>query len=517
MLNRNLIVAVAACVWLASHAAAWPIFRVTLDPQVVDRPQTGRLVIFVIQEGAAIEPDVDPADGPFWDSPQPMFGIDVTNLAPGRSVDVDDSADFFQVKPSQLPQGRYRVQAVLDVRALHSDWKREPGNLFSNPVTFSIGDTDGPTHHELVLTNMVPRLDPPAMPGVEIFEVRSRLLSLFHGQDVNLRAGVVFPRSYDPERRYAAVYEVPGFGGDHFTAFGRAASREDVSPGSPDAEMADSVFWIVLDPESANGHTLFADSANNGPRGQALVTELIPALEARYNLVAAPAARLLRGHSSGGWTTIWLSITYPEVFGATWSTAPDPVDFRRFQLVNIYEQENMYVKDGAEIPSYRDKGAVKMSIREENLMEHVMGPMATSGQQWASWQAVYSPRQRFGGPALLYDPMTGRIDRDIAERYRAFDISQRVRDDAQVALVLRQRVRLVVGDQDNYYLEEAVRLLRSELDQIQFLHFPEGEHGYIRIVPGHDHGSIKEDDSVKAFAAEMLAHLARHGYAKQPD
>lgn len=511
-MHHHLWLTLAVFCTAASTAAAWPIFRVTLDADAAAQPQTGRLVIYLIRDGARVDPGDDPADGPFWDDPQPLFGIDVTSLAPGASIDVQDGAEYFPVPPSELPQDGYRVQAVLDVRAMHSKWQREPGNLFSDPVHFRIGDTDGPTIHELRLTNTVPPRDMPEMDGVEVFEVRSALLSLFHGADVTIRAGVIYPENYDPARQYPAIYEVPGFGGDHEGAFKFAAARRAFAPGSPEAELAQSAFWIVLDPESANGHTLFADSANNGPRGRALIRELVPSLEARYNLIPSPCARLLRGHSSGGWSTIWLSITAPEIFGATWSTAPDPIDFRRFQLVNIYGYDNMYTRKGQEIPSFRDQGEVRMTIREENLMEHVMGPQATSGQQWASWQAVFGPRREFGGPVPLYDPLTGTIERDIAERFRAFDIVHRVQEDPGLALIFRQRIRLVIGDQDNYYLEEAVQLLQQALDDIQFIHFPEGEHGYLKIIPGHDHGSIKDDPSVLAFPAEMLEHLRRNGH-----
>jgi pimeloyl-ACP methyl ester carboxylesterase len=492
--------------------APGPTFRITLDREVARQPQSGRLVVYLIREGAKVEPGSDPADGPFWSDPQPLFGVNITNLLPGSHVDIVKPGDAFPVPPHALPPGRYRAQAVLDVRSEHSDWKREPGNFFSDPIEFELGGAGQAAIHELRLTNIVPPRDIPEIYGVEIVEVRSPLLSQFHGRDVFLRAAVILPVNHNPERAYPAIYEVPGFGGDHHSAFELVRQRAEYPPGSPAAALAAGAFWIVLDPESANGHTLFADSANNGPRGQALVQELIPAIEARYTMIGRPTARILRGHSSGGWSTIWLAITHPDVFGAIWSTAPDPVDFRRFQLVNIYEQESMYIESGKDIPSYRVEGQVKMSIRQENLMEQVLGPMATSGQQWASWQAVYGPRRPAGGPVPLYDPHTGRINREVAESYRAFDIGEHVRTRPDAALAFRQRIRLVIGDQDSYYLEEAVALLEQDLGEIQFLNFPEGEHGYIKIIPGHDHSSIKDDPAVRAFQQEMLDHLERHGH-----
>ena len=31
---------------------------------------------------------------------------------------------------------------------------------------------------------------------------------------------------------------------------------------------------------------------------------------------------------------LWLATEYPHIFGAAWASSPDPVDFRRFQLVS---------------------------------------------------------------------------------------------------------------------------------------------------------------------------------------
>ena len=42
-------------------------------------------------------------------------------------------------------------------------------------------------------------------------------------------------------------------------------------------------------------------------------------------------------------------LTYPEIFGGCWSTAPDPVDFRDFQKINLYRAgENMFVDAAGE-------------------------------------------------------------------------------------------------------------------------------------------------------------------------
>lgn len=480
-------------------------FRVRLEPAVRAEPARGRLVVLLVREGSRIGARREPADGPFFEDPQPLYGID-TLLAPGGTAIVGDDADAFPVKLSQLLPGKYRAQARFDVVRADSEWRRENGNLYSKTVEFEV---PGAGAIDLALEQVV-RVEPPRkIEGVEWFELRSELLSKSRGRDVVMRAGVVLPVGFDPERKYAAVYEVPGFGGNHLGANGpRKRDKDDPSAKST---LARETFKIVLDPEGPNGHTLFADSENNGPCGAALVRELIPALEKKYPLIAAPSARLLRGHSSGGWSTLWLALTYPDVFGAAWSSAPDPVDFRRFQRIDLYGDENFYARGGEEIASYRRAGAVLMTTRQENLGEEVVGPDNTSAQQWDSWFAAFGPRNERGNPAALYDPATGRIDRTVAEAYRRYDIGALLRaEPARYAPIFRNAVRLVCGGEDSFYLNEAVALLASDLDATGV---PRGP-GYVTIVPGLDHSTIFSSEEMRRTPDEMLAHLRTNGHVR---
>lgn len=505
MLNLRALLSV--CVLANPALATNPVFEVSFDKTLRDAPATGRLIVYLIADTSTANKASAPSDVSSED-PQPLFGIDVKDLAPGAVAEVGDGATSFPMKLSKLPAGGYRVQAVLDIHRDDSSWKREPGNLFSDPVAIRLNEVDAPEHIKITLTKAVQARKEGKVPGVELFEVRSKLLSEFHHRDILLHAGVILPRGYDAkaDRKYAAVYEVPGFGGDHFGAFQMQMERT--------AALAPHAFWIVLDPESGNGHTLFADSANNGPCGRALVEELIPALEAKYRLVSQASARLLRGHSSGGWSTLWLAVTYPDTFGASWSTSPDPVDFRRFQLPDIYGQANMYKSaPGKELPSFRTGGHEFMTIRQENSVEEVLGPDNTSGQQWDSWLAVFGPRNQRGNPAALYDPVTGALDHAVAEQYRKYDIADLLRHDGgKYGLILNQRVRILVGDEDNYYLNEAVALLKADLEKLSFLQFPEGKHGYIKILKGVDHGTIFGTPEMHAVPADMLDHLKRAGH-----
>lgn len=511
---------VLALCLLAGDALAGTVFLVKFDPAVRAAPASGRLMVFLVKDGSRVA--AEPIEAPFWDDPQPMFGADVKDLAAGAPARIDDTATSFPEVLSKLPAGTYRAQARLDISRTNSSWRRDAGNLYSKVVRFTVDPSRPEQTVEITLDKVTEARTPSDSPGVEYFEVKSKLLSDFHKRDVFLHAGIALPAGYDAAKKYPAVYEVPGFGGDHTGASRRTARRASAGAESDEGRLAAACFWIWLDPESPNGHTLFADSANNGPCGEALVKELIPAIDAKYPLVATPAARLLRGHSSGGWSTLWLALTYPETFGACWSSSPDPVDFRRFQLPDIYGSRNMYfgLAAGAkkELPSIRGAGGPGMTIRQENLMEEVLGPKNTSAQQWDSWLAVWGPRGADGHPAALYDPVTGVIDKAIAEKYRAYDLTELLRKNkGTMGLTWHQRIRLAVGKQDSFYLNEAVQLLQPEVESLSFIQYPEGRHGYMKVVDGYDHGSIYGSPQLRGFAGEMLEHLKRAGLIANPE
>ncbi len=483
-----------------------------------DRAGPGRLVVYLIAPGAGVPERSRPADAPFYEDPQPLYGLDVGADADWAVVRLTDANTAgFPGPMAALPPGAYKAQAVLDRTMAFGSWRREPGNLYSDVASFTIAENGAWPAVELTLDRTVGPQRVRERPGVEYVEVRSDLLSAFRGTDVTMRAGVVFPIGHDPDRAYPALYIVPGFGGTHTMAAGIAARRRSMAPGTPEHTLASSVFTIVLDPDGPHGHTLFADSANNGPVGRALVKELIPALETRFNLIARPEARLLNGHSSGGWSTLWLATEHPDIFGAAWSSAPDPVDFHAFQKVNIYDDPSMFFRADASgeresVPSYTENGVALMTIAQEIGVENVIGPRNTSGQQWHSWMAVFAPRGADGRPADLWDPRTGDLDHAAAAAFRAYDITDRLRQDpARFGPLFRERVRLVVGGADSYDLHLAVLRLRDALGQVWPQVTAEVMPGSILIVPGADHGDVLDSDAILAWPADMLRHLRQSG------
>lgn len=527
-MQRFMFVVLAVLGLAFTQASADVTFSVTLDEKLVDggSPVSGRLVVSLVPAGMSQEVR-GALDAPFWSAQTPMFGRDVVDWKPGSAMDVNGSADFSTVTLKGLKPGRYSAAAWLIANRLTSSWKNDPGNFFGEPVLITI-EAGKDAAIPLAITQRTQSRPLPSIAGIEWFSTPSKLLGAFHGKEVVLKAGVVLPAEYDPKKSYGAVYWIPGFGGDQTEAVRYGRMWRNAPAGTPEGDLARRAFLIVLDPESPNGHTLFADSDNNGPWGTALVSELIPALEAKYPLTPQPHARLLRGHSSGGWSSIWLAINHPEVFGGAWSSAPDPVDFDHFQKVRLYHSASMYEEithherdaegDGAEVPrempSYRSGGQVLMTIRQENGGERVLGANQTSGQQWHSWQAVAGPRigERGWGkghPAALYDSVSGAIDLGVAEHFKKYDITHLLRlHPKKYGPLLRDRVRIVVGDQDNFYLNEAVASLKGHMDSL-------GYAGSITIVPGTDHGTVTHSNAVRGFPADMLKVLEA-GPIKEP-
>ncbi|MHC4415909.1 MAG: alpha/beta hydrolase [Planctomycetota bacterium] len=492
-------------------------YVVRLDPSVAgpvapDETVRGRLILFFVTQTSGRWQWVDPIRGPFWHRPQPIASIEVGALPPGGSVTIDGRAVAFPDSLDTL-DGPIRVQALLDVDDTERSHLAGPGNLYSDVVGVELSaDTD-----ETVALTLVHRVEPPApvsdRDNLKWIEVESKLLSASYGRAVHHRAGVALPAGYlrsDPRReRWPVVYVIPGFGGRHQGA-ARYARMLERGRGIPQA------VYVVLDPESPLGHHGFVDSPNHGPRGTALVRELIPHLESEFRLAPNPEGRIVTGHSSGGWTALWLQLRWPEIFGGCWASAPDPVDFSAFQMSNLYEDASLYVDAaGNPVPSLREASdaggppAVRMTVRQEALMEYVMHPRGGSGQQWDAWEAMFSPADPDTGyPRPMFDPLGGAIDREVVEHWSRFDITRLVTEDwERYGPLVTGRVRLACGENDSFYLERAVARFKTMVEKLA------GEDdgpGYIWLVPGATHGSIQRHTRER-WNREMIEHLRHRG------
>ena len=190
-----------------------------------------------------------------------------------------------------------------------------------------------------------------------------------------------------------------------------------------------------------------------------------------FAAAATPRRVLLDGISTGGWVALALHIFYPDSFNGAWSYCPDSVDFRALQLVNIYDDDDAYVEAGVERPSRRGPdGAVRFTMRREVRMENVLGrsdSWTLSGRQWGAWNAVYGPRGDDGRPVPLWDPVTGAIDHDVTSHWERYDLRLVLaRNWATLAPKLDGKLNIWIGEMDDYYLNDAVRLFDDFLREV---------------------------------------------------
>jgi hypothetical protein len=213
------------------------------------------------------------------------------------------------------------------------------------------------------------------------------------------------------------------------------------------------------------------NSASLGPYGDAITYELIPHIEQQFRGIGQGWARFLYGGSTGGWEALAAQVFYPDEYNTCYAACPDPIDFRAYCLVNLYEDRNAYFLEGpfrrTERPGHRDSlGQVSATLRSMNLRELALGTHSRSGQQWDIWEAVYSPLGPDGYPARIWDKYTGEIDPQVAAYWREhYDLTWILqRDWKTLGPKLRGKIHLYCGDMDNYYLNNAVYLAEAFLE-----------------------------------------------------
>ncbi len=486
-------------------------FEVTFPAERSRAPLDGRLLLLISTDTAG-EPRFQISDAP---GTQQLFGIDVDGWKPGETRVVDASA-FGYPLPSiaGVPHGTYRVQALINryetfrrsdghVVKLPPDkgegqqWSRKPGNLYSTPRAVALDPSRGGVVR-LTLDQEIPPVDDFARQETEYVKyvrIRSERLSRFWGRDMYLAAWVLLPWGFNehPDARYPLMV----FHG-HFPS--RFANWRETPPDTTLAPDFSTRFnlrgynriqqehaWQFYSDWTGSGFprallieiqhpTPFYDdsyavnSANNGPYGDAIQYELIPEIERRFRGIGQGWARFTFGGSTGGWEAMAVQMFYPDEYNGAWVACPDPIDFRAYTVVDIYADSNAYFREGpfkrVPRPGQRNYlGHLLTTLEQSNHRELALGTRSRSGDQWDVWESVYSPVGDDGYPKPIWNKLTGVIDRSVAEYWREhYDLSHILRRDWKtLGPKLRGKLRIYVGDMDNYYLNNAVYLVEDFL------------------------------------------------------
>ena len=531
--------------------AQGPRVEITVAAALRAAPVTGRMYLFV-SRGDDVEPRLQVRHE---SDCTPFFGVDVTALAAGTPGVIDATTLGYPLASlKEIPAGDYYVQGLLNVYSefhradghtlwLHDDqWEgqqfnKSPGNLVSEVRKVHL-DPGRPDTLRLELTRTLPPVElPPDTKWVKHIKIQSEILTAWWGRPMYLGATVLLPRGYetDTARRYATVYEQGhfnlrppfGFSTDSSveTPEQRAArlARTAREPGfefyqawrSPAFPRLIAVTFQHPTPYFDDSYAV--NSANNGPYGDAILRELIPYLEEHFRMIRAPWARVLTGGSTGGWEALALQVYHPEFFGGTWVLYPDPVDFRNYEIPDIYGDTNAFVHPVAgwmsyDVPAEQEvTGQPRISVRQESQFEAVLGSRARSGEQFAIWEATYGPVGPDGYPAELWNLATGTIDHAVADYFKAHDYDLRdylERNWATLGPKLEGRLHVFVGDMDTFYLNLAVYRLEEFLKRARPA--ADAEVVYGRPLKPHGWQPWTNAELMRIVARHIERHRPRH-------
>ena len=522
--KRILIVSISFILFYCSEKKNYnkTKFEITYPEKFSENGYDGRLLLMISNNNNA-EPRFQINDSHHT---QIIFGIDVESWKSGETQIFDSNVYGYPIKSiGNLKEGEYYVQAFLHKYETFNlstgykvklpkdqgegqKWNISPKNLYSTPKKVKISKSGTV---KLSLENEISPIEPiKDSKYIKHVKIKSEMLSKFWGRDMFLQANVLVPHNFNKNSK--VKYPLMIFHG-HFPNTFRGFRTEP-----PAAPKKDTIYnsrfgitgykyiqekeaydlyknwisddfprFIAIEIQHQNPYyddSYAVNSANLGPYGDAITYELIPHVENLFNGVGEGWGRFLYGGSTGGWEALAVQVFYPSEYNGCFAACPDPIDFRAFTVVNIYEDENAYYHKSDYKKTLRagmrdGKGIIKSHLIDMNHREMVLGSKGRSGDQWDIWQAVFSPAGDDGYPKPIWDKKTGKIDKYVAEYWKEnYDLSYILeRDWNKIGNDLIGKLHIYCGDMDNYYLNNAVVLTEEFLESTKNPYY-EGEVDY---------------------------------------
>jgi len=444
---------------------------------------------------------------------QMIFGVDINSWNSSEKIIIDSEAFSYPIESiNNIKEGEYYVQALLHKYETFNlstgytvqlpmdqgegqKWNISPKNLYSTPKKVKINKSGT---INITLENEIPPIEPAKdTEYIKHIKIKSEMLSKFWGRDMYLQANVLVPHGFDKKSK--TRYPLMIFHGHFPYTFGGFRTTQPTAP--KEDTIYNSRFgitgykhiqqkeaydlyhnwisndfprFITIEIQHQNPYyddSYAVNSANLGPYGDAITYELIPHIEQLFNGVGEGWGRFLYGGSTGGWESLAVQVFYPNEYNGCFAACPDPIDFRAYTVINLYEDDNAYYHEGNNRKTLRagmrdGKGIIKNHLIQINQRESALGSKGRSGDQWDIWQAVYSPTGKDGYPKPIWDRKTGKIDKEVAEYWKEnYDLSYIMkRDWDKIGKDLEGKIHIYCGDMDNYYLNNAVVLTEEFLE-----------------------------------------------------
>lgn len=493
----------------ATALMSQPSFSITFPAGLGPAPADGRLLLLFSKNDTA-EPRFQVNEE--YSSAQ-VFGLNVDGWSAGQAQIFRGDESGYPVRSLRdLPPGEYLVQALLHRyetfhrkdghvvklpmdRGEGQQWNLAPGNLYSVPVKIQFD----PKKSDIFRINLDQVIPPIAEPEdtkyIKHIKIQSKLLTEFWGRPMHLGAHVLLPEGWaeHPDVHYPlAIYH------GHFPADFSGFRTEPPDPNlAPDYSERFHLHGYnrIVQQEAYDFYNMWSgpnfprvlaveiqhpcpyyddsyavNSANVGPYGDAIMYELIPEIERRFRGIGEGWARFTYGGSTGGWEALAVQTFYPDEFNGCYAACPDPVDFRAFVTVNLYEDKNAYYRQGdfdrILRPSKRNYlGHLSATLQSSSHLELALGDKSRSGGQFDIWEAVNSPVGPDGYPVPVWDKETGEINTAVTAHWREnYDLAYILkRDWAILGPKLRGKIHVYCGDMDNFYLNNSVYLLEDIL------------------------------------------------------
>jgi hypothetical protein len=511
---KNLLLVILGIFLLAScQSASNSNISVSIASELQEDVKDGRLLL-IFSTNHEAEPRFGISDNVRTNQ---VFGMDFENYQSGENIVFDTESFGYPIESlSEIPEGEYTVQAFIQKHEtfVRSDghsvklpmdqgegrqWARAPKNIYSTPKKIN---WNGNSSLELEIDQIIPPVsEPEDTEFIKHIKIKSELLSEFWGRDMYLGAHVLLPEGFDenPNQYYPLMvfhgHFPSDFGGfrtippdpelgeeDYSARFGiygyEKMQQQEAYDFYQQWISPDFKRYIVIEIQHANPYyddSYAVNSENLGPYGDAITYELIPHIEEQFRGIGEGWARFLYGGSTGGWEALAVQVKYPDEYNGCFAACPDPIDFRAYTSVNIYEDENAYYQDGhfrkTLRPGHRNYlGHVDAMLIDMNHRELALGgTKSRSGDQFDIWQAVFSPVGEDGYPKPIWDRYSGEIDPEVAEYWKEnYDLRHIMeRDWSTLGPKLEGKVHIYCGDMDNYYLNNAVYLTEDFLENTE--------------------------------------------------
>jgi len=490
-----------------------PKVEIRVDQSLENELIDGRLLL-IFSTDSASEPRFGVSDNV---NTNQVFGMDFENYEKGKVLKFDTESFGYPVERlDSMKEGYYYVQAFIQkhdvfIRAdghtlkLPMDqgegrqWARAPKNLYSTPTKFHWKKG---ANLSLVVENILPEVKQPEdTKYIKHIKFKSDKLSEFWGKDMYLGANILLPEGFDenPTKFYPLMIFHGHFPAD-FTGFRTIPPDADLS--EDDYSERFGVYgyekmqqqeaydfytkwtspefqrFIIIEIQHANPYyddSYAVNSANLGPYGDAITYELIPHIEEKFRGIGQGWSRFLYGGSTGGWEALAVQVFYPDEYNGCFAACPDPIDFRAYSTINLYEDQNAYMQEGefrtTLRPGHRDYlGHIAATVKDMNHKELAIGgSKSRSGDQFDIWQAVFSPTGSDGYPKPIWNKYSGEIDKEVASYWKEnYDLRYiMARDWADLGPKLEGKINIFCGDMDNYYLNNAVYLTEEFLEETE--------------------------------------------------